>query len=189
MSSLKALKGERVHTRSIRIETFAVDNDRVVVEGVLEDIRTCVMYTISGHRREPGPVHGMAVRFLVGGIPVKILDVEVEMPKVPLEECDQVASSVKKLIGLHVVYGYTKAVKERMGGIEGCTHLTNLILAMGSAAIQGMASHRGRGPIPPDARALMIQYVKNSCRVWREGGPQIQKAMDEIKKASESNSH
>ena len=186
MSALEALKGERVHTRSIRIETFAVDDDRVIVEGTLEDTRAGVINTISGLRREPGMAHGMVVRFLVGGMPVKILDVEVEMRQVPLEECPQAASSVKRLIGMHIVYGYSKAVKEHLGGAKGCTHLTNLILSMGSAAIQGMAALRGREPIPPDARAMMIQYVKNSCMVWREGGPQIQKAMQEVKKASES---
>ncbi len=39
MGNLEKKKGERVHTRSIRIDTFAVDEGHVIVEGVLEDAR------------------------------------------------------------------------------------------------------------------------------------------------------
>jgi len=183
MSKLESLKGEQIHSRSIRIETFAVDDERVIVEGVLEDMRSNVMYTISGTRREPGRVHGMVARLLVGEMPAKILDVEVEMPKVPLDECEQTADSVKKLVGMPVVYGFSKAVKERLGGTEGCTHLTSLVLTMGSAVVQGMAAHRGRSPAPPAARKIMLQYVKNTCRIWREDGPVFQKVIEETKEA------
>jgi len=79
MTSLEKLKGQEVHTRSIRIDTYSVDEDRVIVEGVLEDTRPMPIYTIAKRRREPGIVHGMVVRLLLGGMPIEILDAEAEM--------------------------------------------------------------------------------------------------------------
>ena len=181
MTSLERLKGEKVHTRSIRIETFSVDADRVIVEGVLEDTRPLPIYTIARGRRDPGIVHGMVVRLLLGGMPTEILDAEAEMPTVPMKGCTQAIDSVKSLVGMPIVYGFSKAVKERLSGPVGCNHLTSLILTMGSASVQGMAAHRGQTPPPPEAREAMLEYVKDSCCVWRGDGKHYKKTLDEIK--------
>jgi len=176
MESLEKLKGELVHSRLIEIRSYAVDKERLLVEGVLKDERPCSMYTFSGQEREPGPVHGMSVQLLVGGMPSRILDAEAEMFKVPIEECREAAKSVKKLIGLPVVYGFSKEVKERLSGTAGCTHLTSLVLTLGGAAVQGMAAHRGREPVTPELREAMLGYMKNSCWVWREEGRAFREA-------------
>ena len=180
MASLEKLKGEKVHTRSIRIESYSVDEDRVILEGTLEDTRFRPIYTIAKQRREAGKVHGMVVRLLLGGMPTVILDAEAEMPTVPMEGCRQAIDSVKELIGLPVVYGFSKAVKDRLDGPAGCSHLTSLILTMGSAAVQGTAANRGKSPLPPEAREAMLEYVKDSCCVWRGDGDHYRKTREEI---------
>ena len=187
MGNLEKKKGERVHTRSIRIETFAVDDAHVIVEGVLEDTRHLSYYSITNRHRQPGPIHGMAVRLLIGGMPFRILDAEADMPEVPLEECGLAADSVKKLIGLPIAYGFSKEVKDRLDGIEGCNHLTSLILTMGSAAVQGMAAHRGGRPQDPENTSFMLEYLKNTCCGWREDGPAFQRVQEEIRAAGEKN--
>lgn len=181
MTSWEELKGEKVHTRSIRIETYSVDRERVIVEGVLEDTRFQPIYTIAKRRRDAGKIHGMVVRMLLGGMPTEILDADAEMPTVPMEICRQAVDSVKKLVGMPIVYGFSKAVKDRMTSTEGCNHLTSLILTMGSAAVQGMAAHRGLVPVPAEAREMMLEYVKNSCCVWREEGEHYRRTLEEIK--------
>ena len=185
MTSLEKLKGEQVHARSIRIETFSVDEDRVIVEGTLEDTRMQAIYTISNRRRDAGKVHGMVVRLLLGGMPTKILDAEAEMPTVPEEACRQAIDSVKGLIGLPIVYGFTKAVKDRLIPTEGCNHLTGLMLTMGSVAVQGMAANRGKTAPPPESREMMLEYVKDTCCVWREGSEHYTKTLDEIRNLKE----
>ena len=185
MTSLEKLKGQKVHTRSIRIDTYSVDEGRVIVEGVLEDTRPMPIYTIVKRRREPGIVHGMVVRLLLGGMPTEILDAEAEMPAVPMDGCTEAIDSVKRLVGLPIVYGFSKAVKDRLGGPLGCNHLTSLILTMGSASVQGMAAHRGQTPPPPEAREAMLEYVKDSCCVWREDGEHYKNTLAEIKSLKE----
>jgi hypothetical protein len=181
MTSLEKLKGEKIHTRSIRIETFSVDEDRVIVEGTLEDARLQPIYTIAKRRRDAGKVHGMVVRLLLGGMPAEILEAEAEMPTVPLDACRQAVDSVKGLIGMPIVYGFTKAVKDRLTSTEGCNHLTSLMLTMGSVAVQGMAANRGRTPPPPEAREMMLEYVKDSCCVWRADSEHYKKTLEEIR--------
>lgn len=181
MTSLEKLKGEKVHERSIRIETFSVDEERVIVEGTLEDTRLHAIYTIAQRRREAGKVHGMVVRLLLGGVPTEILDIEAEMPTVPMEICREAIDSVKGLIGIPIVYGFTKAAKDRLINTEGCNHLTSLVLTMGSVAVQGMAANRGKTPPPAEAREMMLEYVKDSCCVWREDGDHYKKTLEEIK--------
>ena len=180
MASLKKLKGERVHTRSLRVETYSAGGDRVVVEGILEDTRFQSIYTIGRQRREAGKVHGMVVRLLLGGTPTEILDAEAEMQTVPNEGCTAAIASVKALIGMPIVYGFSKAVKDRISGPAGCNHLTSLILTMGSAAVQGMAAHRGKTPPSPETREAMLEYVKDSCCVWRGDGEHYRKTLEEI---------
>jgi hypothetical protein len=180
MTSLERLKGEKVHTRSIRIETYSVDEERVLVEGVLEDTRFQPIFTITKQRRNAGKVHGMVVRLLLGGMPTEILEAEADMPTVPMEVCRQAIESVKNLAGMPIVYGFSKAVKERLSGPVGCNHLTSLILTMGSAAVQGMAAHRGKTAPPPEAREAMLEYVKDSCCVWRADGDHYKNTREEI---------
>ncbi len=180
MTSLEKLKGEKVHERSIRIETYSVDEERVLLEGTLEDTRYRAIYTIAHRRRDAGKVHGMVVRFLLGGMPTEILDAEAEMPTVPMDGCREAIDSVKALVGMPIVYGFSKAVKDRLNPKQGCNHLTSLILTMGSAAVQGTAAHRGKNPPPPEAREAMLEYVKDSCCVWRGDRDHYRETLEEI---------
>jgi len=183
MGNLEGRKRERVHTRSLRIETFAVDDDHVIVEGVLEDTRHLPSYSLARKERPPAQIHGMVVRLMIGGMPARIVDAEAEMPEVPVEGCREAASSVKKLVGMSIVYGFSKEVKDRLDGVEGCSHLTSLILTMGSAAVQGMAAHRGRKPPAPEMGAGMLAYLKDTCCTWREDGPTYRRVREEVRNA------
>ena len=180
MPSLKSLKNERVHTRSISMSTYRVDQERVLVEGVLKDERAVKVVSFTGKEREPGPVHHIVVRLLLGTMPVTIVDAEAEMHHVPLEACNQATASLKKLIGMPISHGFSKEVKDRLDGVEGCNHLTSLVLTMGSAALQGLAAHRGRKSQTKEERAFTLEYIKNSCVVWKEDSEFFQEALEEI---------
>ncbi len=171
MSKLSALKKEILNTRSIKVETYLVDDDKVIVEGRLEDTRHVPIYTSSDNLLDPGPVHGMTVRFLIGEMPPRILETEVQMDQVPMDECPEAAKSVSSLVGLTISYGYSKTVKSKLGGVKGCVHMTSLILAMAGAALQGWANSQRRQAVPSPARGYITEYIKNSCLAWREDGP------------------
>jgi hypothetical protein len=126
----------------------------------------------------------MRVRLLVGGWPVTILDAEAEMPDVPHELCPTTLESAKRIVGLSIVSGYSEEVHRRLGGIQGCAHLTHLIVTMGPAALHGYWTQisRQRRPIPRSLDEFLgLTNLINTCKLWREDGPfmqMIQKALE-----------
>jgi hypothetical protein len=178
MSRLKDLiQGPAVHQRKIEIRTIPVENQQIIVEGWLTDHRLLEGYHWDGRPRPPGVVHRLGVRLLIGNRPPAIQEAEAEMVDIPHELCSTVADAVQKIVGLAVTAGFGEQVRRRLGGIEGCSHLTHLILAMGPAILHGFWAHHSRQPRPvPRSREEVqgLPYLINSCRLWREDGPLLQ---------------
>lgn len=179
MSRLKNLIQEaHVYERQLTFKTYPLEHDRVIVEGWLKDERLVQGFYWDGKPRKPGVIHGLCVRLLVGGWPLSILDAEAEMPDVPHELCPTTRESVKKIINVDIASGYTKEVKKRLGGIKGCVHLMHLILAMGPAALHGywVQSSRRHKAVPHLIDEIPgISLLINSCQLWKEDGPILQK--------------
>ena len=186
MGKLKDLiRDAPVHERRLEFRTYPLEDERLIVEGWLKDERLVPGYHWDGGARPTGTVHWMCVRLLLGGRPLSILDAEAEMPGVPHPLCPTTLDSVKKIIGLPIVSGYGEAVHKRLGGVQGCNHLTHLIATMGTAALHGYWTQRSREPLPmpksldefPD-----LGNVINSCRLWREDGPLMEQIRTTIEK-------
>ncbi len=168
-----------VHERRIEIQTYPFKADQVIVEGWLRDERLVPGKTREGRSRPPGVVHWMAVRFHLGGNPPTILEAEAEMPVTPDPLCPTVADCVKKVIGLPIVAGFSEQVRNRLYGVQGCSHLMHLILAMGPAGLHGYWAHQGlrkKSRSRISGKKFYLDYLINSsCRLWREDGPLVQR--------------
>ncbi len=185
MKSLMSMAGDRVHTRDIRIATYAAGEDSIVVEGTLLDQRLKDSYYFTGEKKQPGTIHHMIVRILLKGRNLLIEDVEVEMPCVPREGCEELWESLEPIKGLSISPGFTNEVKKRIGGIKGCYHLMALLLAMAPAAVQGYFSFRALKPmgvenIPNEERMKYIPV--DTCRMWRREGPLVRRVLEELEK-------
>ena len=182
-------KENRIHQRVLDLSTYAVDDEKVVVEGSLRDERFQPIYELSGQKREAGVIHHMVIRLLVGGAPLRILDAEAEMPHVPLPLCVTTRESVKKIIGLKIKSGFGEKVHKLIGGVEGCAHLTHLLTVMVQEALHGYWTHKMRKPGTPP-RSLKeidgLSYLLNSCSLWREDGPIVQEIKDFIRLRQDS---
>jgi hypothetical protein len=172
------IQSESIRNRQLEFNSYPLDKERVVVEGWFRDERFLVVYGVDGRRHPPGLAHLMCVRILLGDSPPTIMDAEAEMVHVPYDVCSKAEEGVKKIIGLRIVSGFGEKVLKRLGGAKGCTHLTHLIVAMAPAALHGYWAIRTQEP-QPLPRALEeiegIKYWINSCHVWRENGPLIQR--------------
>lgn len=178
MSLADAVKeGSRIHQRVLDMSTYALDDEKVVVEGTLRDERFRPIYELSGKRREEGVIHHMIIRLAVGGSPFRILDAEAEMPHLPHPLCITTRESVKKVIGLKIESGFGEKVHKLIGGVEGCAHLTHLLTVMAQEALHGYWTHRSGKPKPPLGSLEEIDglsYLLNSCSLWRKDGPIVQ---------------
>lgn len=184
MSLVDAIKKQnRIHQRVLDMSTYALDDYTVVVEGTLRDERFRPIYELSGQRREEGVIHHMIIRLLIGGIPLRILDAEAEMPSLPMPLCVTTRESVKKSIGLEIKSGFGEKVHKLVGGVEGCAHLTHLLTVMVQEALHGYWTHKMRKPEPPPASLKEVEglsYLINSCSLWREDGPIMQEIKEFI---------
>jgi len=134
-SSRRALK----HTRAIQIEAFARDDGLWDIDAHITDIKTRDTKLASGVRPAGQPVHDLWLRITVD-TGLNIVDAEAVSDAVPYpNHCDTIGPAYKKLIGLNLLKGFRDGVKQRLSGINGCTHLTELAAVLPTATIQAFA--------------------------------------------------
>jgi len=183
-------KKEKIHTRVITVNSYEMDDGRIQIEGVLTDERFYPFYYYSrGQYLDPGIVHEMTVQLDIALPDLEITKAAAVMNEVPMDSCREIEAFVQKLVGLKIKPGFTRKLRALLGGVEGCLHLTNLILAMGSAALQGYWTYysRRRG----GAKAVRSTdfdpgLLKDSCWMWRGDGPlfvRMMKMKEEKKQA------
>ncbi len=162
-------KGNPVHTRKIEINTYDLGDHRILIEGELEDTRNAP--SSDNGPTEPFLVHHLFARMWVQGPDLTVSAVEAEMKKIPRQACPEALPDIRKLSGIKIITGFTQKVKDLIGGIRGCSHLTNLFLTLGPVAVQGYWAAYGRKPEARSPKNPAISRVINSCHVWREDGP------------------
>jgi hypothetical protein len=176
MQSIWKSKGKKVHTRSIEVTTYEYDGQRIIVEGFLKDDRFQESHVITGETFPSGVVHHMSIRLLVNCSNLLIEDVDVDLTSVPREVCRETIDCLAPIKGLTITRGFTAKVKKLAGGNKGCTHLVELILAMAPAVFQGFGAHQSLKPLNLESghRKLILEFLLNTCRVWREDGPFVE---------------
>jgi hypothetical protein len=134
-SSRRALK----HTRAIQIEAFARDDGLWDIDAHITDIKTRDTTLASGIRPAGQPVHDLWLRITVD-TELNIVDAEAVSDAVPYPNyCDTIGPGYKKLVGLNLLKGFRDGVKQRLSGINGCTHITELAAVLPTATIQAFA--------------------------------------------------
>ena len=162
-----------VHRRTIEFEAYD-DGDTVSVTGRLRDERPWAAGT---DRVEH--VHDMDLSITVRKDDLTITAAEAVMARFPHAECPSIAPKFGELVGLSISRGYTRAVQERYGGANGCTHLEQLARTVGPVVIQAVTSCRARDrdwqhlDAAPSARPTL--FPRNTCHIWAEGGVAEQK--------------
>lgn len=182
MSSLKINKGKEIHKRDIKIATFPYDDAHIIVEGELNDNAIIPHFSTTGDMYPPGNVHHMFIRLLIEIESIRIVQVEIEMPGIPHKECSETILNFAKLKGIRIAPGFTSKVRKIIGGPEGCAHLSALLMAMSSAALQGLWTYRARDrQKDEDLNERAEEYLVNTCWVWRQDGPYLGRVLKEDK--------
>jgi hypothetical protein len=171
MSLFGKPRGVKYHTRTIEVNTYEYDEQRLAVEGCLTDHRSQEYHLATGEKRSPGILHQMVIHLLVSKTTLEIEDLHVEMPAVPREECLETINSIAPVKGLRITRGFASRVKALVGSGKGCNHLVVLLTSMGSSTIQGYAAYKLQKS--PRFISDMINMLLNTCWTWRADGPLI----------------
>jgi len=177
------IQGDPIHSRNLDFKTYPLDEERVIVAGKLKDERFLPFYDEGGHLAKEGVIHEMLLYLLIGGVPLIILEADAEMPQVPRDLCIETKESIRRIVGLEIKSGFGEKVHKLIGNVEGCAHLTHLLVVMAQAALHGYWAHKMSKPRPVPRSLNEIEglpYLVNSCRLWREDGPIIQEIKEMI---------
>lgn len=172
---------EHLHTRRVECFGYARADGLWDVEGHIVDTKTYPFDNTARGRLEPGdPVHDMWVRLTVSD-DMEIKAVEVTTEAGPFPICGDIAPAYRKLVGLRIVAGFTKEVRRRLGGVHGCTHITELLGPVATVAYQTMV--RGKQAKAREtqkdqdsgARAPHRHRIRhlNTCHALRADGPVV----------------
>ncbi len=142
-----------LHRRRIEIVGYRREDGLYDIEGHLLD-RKDVEFKVGGELRPPGaPVHSMWLRITVDAH-LRIVDAAASTDAMPYAgECDRIAPDYRKLVGLTIGPGYLRRLKELLGGVRGCTHVTELAGSLATAAFQTFA---GQGLSDPHRKPPQI---------------------------------
>jgi hypothetical protein len=156
-----------LHTRTIRLDGFSRPDGLLDVEARLTDVKH---YDLPGWGSGPlpagSPMHDMAVTMTVD-VDGTIRAFEARTLAGPHSSCPSGAANFSRLVGLSIRKGFLKAAAERIGGVEGCTHIRELLQQMATVAFQSMREMRVKSyTTNPDRPPPLI----DSCIAWAASG-------------------
>jgi hypothetical protein len=161
------------HRRSIDVQVFARGHGLWEVDALLVDTKTRDV-TLGGERRAAGdPIHEMLLRIVVDES-FTIVEAGAETRWMPYPgRCDDHGRAYASLVGLNLMRGFRQAVRERLGGVLGCTHLNELGLVLPTAVVQAFA-----GDVlntREDSKSAEPPFQIDRCHALRSDGPVVQR--------------
>jgi hypothetical protein len=114
------------------------------------------------------PLHGMRLRVSID-MQFIVHELEVAMDHAPHGECQAAREPMRRMIGCSMRKGWRLAIEERLGKVQGCAHLRELLMNMGTVAIQSL-SLRIKQVNADDSRPPM---PLGGCLAWDPTGPMV----------------
>jgi len=168
---------KHVHTRAIDYRGYEREDGLWDIEAHMTDTKT---YEFSNRWRGTVPVgepmHEMLLRVTIDDSFV-IQDIFAATEHSPFEMCPAIAPNYKKLIGIKMGPGWRKAIRMKVGGTEGCTHLTELLFPMATVAMQTIWPIRSKRKQESDTEEKQPQgkrpVVLDTCHAWASDSPVV----------------
>ena len=161
-----------LHRRKLAVAVFERADGLFDVEAELSDIKAHDMQLATGLRPAGAPIHDMQL-WLVVDRQLNVQAAGSHTRAMPYPgHCDQHGDAYARLAGLNLLKGFRAGLKERLAGIQGCTHLTELAGVLPTAVIQAFAgrvldTREGSGDEQPP-------FQIDRCHALRRESPVVQ---------------
>ncbi len=159
------------HSRRIDVHVYARGAGLWEVDALISDVKTYDTELANQVRRAGEPIHDMLLRLVIDEA-FNILEAGSETRRMPYPgECDQHGDAYARLAGLNLMRGFRYAVYERLGGVAGCTHLTELTQVLPTAVVQAFAGDviNTRG----DGAEAKQPFQLDRCHALRTSGDTV----------------
>lgn len=163
---------EFLHRRTIEVLGYRRRDELWDIEAQLIDSRANAYVNPWRGEVPPGePVHDMWLRLTVDSS-FRIRALEVASDRTPYPACPQATSAFARLVGLTIEPGWKKELKKRVGGVEGCIHLAELLEIVSSVIFQTILPHLyHEGAFVDQPRPGLI----DSCNAYRQSGEVVKR--------------
>jgi hypothetical protein len=134
---------EEIHQRSIDLRFYRRKDGLYEVEGRLLDTKRHRFRRQLAEADTPAgePLHDIIVRLVLDDS-LTVHDAQAELRTTPFQVCKGAAQTLVPLKGLRVGAGWTRRVRELLGGAASCTHIAELLGPLATTAFQGLAPAR-----------------------------------------------
>lgn len=148
---------EQLHTRHIECQGFRRGDGLWDIEAHMTDRKT---YSFPSDERGEvtagRPIHDMWLRVTLDD-EFRITAIEAVTDASPYRMCPAITPNFQRLVGMRIGPGFNRKVKELVGGVEGCTHLVELMGPLATTAFQTIFSAKHRERRERDASAETAQ--------------------------------
>lgn len=187
-----------LHTRRVECRGYFRTDGLWDIEGHITDVKAYAHS--SEHRGEMGPddpVHDMWIRLTVDET-YTIRAVEARTDFSPFRICPDITGNFQRLVGLRIGAGFHRAVRERVGGTQGCVHLVELLGPVATVAFQTIqadkskelhAAWRQTAGIAEPARETGPRrkpHVLDTCHAWASDSDVVQRWLPEFYKPAKA---
>ena len=162
MSLSAPVSRELKHTRRVVCQCYERSDGLWDIEAQLEDTKSYAIPPENGGRPVAAgdPIHHMKVRLTIT-TDLLITAIEVSMEHTPYPQCANIESAFQSIVGESIGGGWRKMLREKLGGIQGCTHIVELLGPIATTAYQSLYKiiFDKSGMIP-----------LNGCHAWAQDG-------------------
>lgn len=149
------------HERRIICNGYERSDGLWDIEAHMQDTKTSALDTLDSGQIPAGtPLHGMWLRLTID-TDLLAVAVDVSMDSTPYRHCNEIESAFQKLVGERIGGGWRRMIRDKLGGIQGCTHLVELLTPIATTAYQSLylILHEKTGMVP-----------LNGCHAWADDG-------------------
>lgn len=166
-----------VHTREIVCHGYLRDDGLVDVESSMRDISTGGSDLFFKPLGPGEDLHRMRIVLTVDA-ELMVRAIQVCTEAAPTPWCAEGNTAYDSLVGLRIGPGFTANVRALVGGVKGCTHLTELLGPVATTAMQTLfALGRERGGLRAthaQAGTLPRPALANTCQAYRNDGQALE---------------
>jgi hypothetical protein len=159
------------HNRRIDVQIYSRGNGLWEVDARVTDVRKRETLMVTGLKPAGEPIHDMLLRLVIDES-FNVLEAGAETMSMPYPGfCENYGDAYGRLVGLNLMRGFRHAVKERLGGSQACTHITELAQVLPSAVMQGFADEviDTRG----DSETSVQPFQIDRCHALRADGQAV----------------
>jgi len=162
---------EHIHRRTVELNGYRRQDGLWDIEGRLLDIKSYGFANMDRGGEIPAgePIHEMLVRLTVDDH-YRIRAVVAVTDHAPFTICPTIAPAFSALEGLTLGPGFLRELRSRFGGVEGCTHIVEMMGPLATTAFQTLAplvSHELSGEKRP--------RILDTCHALASDGPVVKR--------------